>query len=191
VFAAAVLTILLLVLVWVVPTPAAPATFTAPFTITGPGNSKMVVDVNSKGTGLMTTYYNRGGGAVLIEGVSADPGAGLLTVQDPDVTTAAILGITTDGQPDLKFVSGTKTRADIGWGKTSGGMGISIWNDKGLIVDMGERTGNGYLMLADAQLVSRVEAGTEKSGDGAVRVYGPTGKCGVALAGISCMIVAR
>jgi hypothetical protein len=36
-----------------------------------------------------------------------------------------------------------------------------------------------------------IEAETEKNGDGAVKVYGPTGKCGVALAGIPCMLVGR
>jgi hypothetical protein len=70
-------------------------------------------------------------------------------------------------------------------------MALGVWNQRGPIVVLGEKNGNGYLMLGDAQQTMRLEAGTEKNGDGAVKVSGPTGKCGVALAGISCMIVAR
>ena len=53
-------------------------------------------------------------------------------------------------------------------------MELSFYNKKGLILDMGEKEGGGYLLLADAQLTSRVEAGTEKNGDRAVKVYGPS-----------------
>jgi hypothetical protein len=81
---------------------------------------------------------------------------------------AISLGLSPSGQPALTLVEGGA-----------------------FVANLGTRAGNGFLQLADKGSVIRVEAGTEKNGDGAVKVYGPMGKCGVALAGISCMIVAR
>jgi hypothetical protein len=186
----AALTCLVLVCAWVVPVPAARMTSPIPFTITGSGAERLVVDENSDGTGLMMTFYNRASRAVLTEGVSRD-GSGLVIGQSPDEAERVVLGIDTQAKPAIGFVSGGQTRAKIGWGAQTNGMGFSVWNKDGLILDMGEKSGNGYLVLADAKLTTRVEAGTETNGDGAVKVYGPTGKCGVPVAGIPCMMVAR
>jgi hypothetical protein len=63
---------------------------------------------------------------------------------------------------------------------------------KSVIVQLGETaSGNGHLVLADKTGISRVEAGTLQNGDGAVRVYGPTGACTLAIAGIPCMIESK
>lgn len=166
-------------------------TIAAPFTVTGPNSSRMVVDKNNKGTGLTLSFYNAGGGLGLIEGISTDTGAGAINVQSPDGSQAAALGLDGIGDPYVQLESSGKLVAKIGSAGTDR-MGLRFWNaDDNEIVGLGNKGGDGYFVLSDHRSVKRVEAGTELNGDGAVKTYGPTGKCGIALAGISCMIVAR
>jgi hypothetical protein len=156
--------------------------------VKGPNNGRVVIENNSTGTGLIMRFYNAGGGLVLSEGPTAETGAGSLVATSPDGVNQVILGINPTGYPRI-LLSSEHSAAFVG--SQSGHMFFAVDNAKGNLVKLGETGGNGSLMLADAQSTSRVEAGTEKNGDGAVKVYGPTGKCGVALAGIPCMIVAR
>ena len=188
---AACVTFLLLVFGWGVPAPAAPTTVAAPFTVQGRGGGRLVIDDNSLGSGLVMTFYNSAGNAVLEGGVNKDGQAGSLVAESPGGQQRVTLGLDEKHEPFIDFISANLNRAEIGWGAKAGGMGLAIFNANGEIASLGEKGGNGYLMLADAHLTTRLEAGTQTNGDGAVKVYGPTGKCGVALAGIPCMMVAR
>jgi hypothetical protein len=180
--------LLLLVCAWVVPTPAAQQTFTAPFTVKGPNSGRVVIENNSTGTGLIMRFYNASGGLVLSKGATAEAGAGYVIATNPDGVNRVTLGVSPTRDPGIHFAS-QKYVAFVG--SQGGHMFFAVDSEKGNLVKLGENGGNGYLILSDAQSTSRVEAGTQKNGNGAVKVYGPTGKCGVALAGIPCMIVAR
>jgi hypothetical protein len=186
---AAWVTFLLIVSGWFMPTTAAFATFSVPFTVKGRGNEHLVVDENSAKDGLIMSFYNGANGLVLQTGVG-EHSTGILTAQTSDGHSAVSLGIGQPGHPGIKFVDSGTVRAAIGWG-AAGGMQFEVDSANGMAVDLGEKRGNGYLLLADANQVARVEAGTLENGDGAVKAYGPTGKCGVALAGVSCLILAR
>jgi hypothetical protein len=179
------ITVVLMVVGFVVPTPgAAPATFTAPFTVTSPTTkARFVVDENTAGTGLVLRFYNAGGAEVVDLGVETS-GIGGARFQSPDGTRKAQLGVSLNGQPFLKFDDHQKT-AELD------PDGVHIWNSVVEIADLGILRGNGHLLLADAKGVSRVEAGTEENDDGAVKVYGPTGKCLPSIAGIPCRMVAK
>jgi hypothetical protein len=182
-------TLLLLVFAWVVPTPAAPTTFTVPFTVTSAStNARIVVSEHASGLGM--SFYNSGGGLVLSLGVD-DQGSAIVKSRTPDGQTTATLGLNGQGEPGVTLEEGGKKVAELGPGTSSNAMGLRFWNNNKEIIGLGNKGGNGFFVLADKESVARVEAGTETNGDGAVKVFGPTGKCGVALAGISCMIVAR
>lgn len=167
VFAAGGVTLLLIVFAWIVPTPAAaPTTFTAPFTVkSARTNARVVVDESGGGLGL--SFFSPSGAMVLSVGLTPE-GTGKVKSATPDGSIGIALGISPSGQPALTLGEAGK-----------------------IVANLGTKNGNGYLALADSGGILRLEAGTEQNGDGAVKVYGPTGKCGVALAGISCMIVAR
>lgn len=167
VFAAVGLTLLLLVFAWIVPVPAAaPTTFTAPVTVkSARTNARVVIDESGGGLGL--SFFNPSGGLVLSVGLTPE-GTGKIKSATADGSIGIAMGISPSGQPALTLGEGGK-----------------------IVANLGTKNGNGYFALADKGGVLRLEAGTEQNGDGAVKVYGPTGKCGVALAGISCMIVAR
>lgn len=167
VFAAVGVTLLLIGFAGVVPTPAAaPTTFTAPFTVNSASTHARVV-VDDSGGGLGMSFFNPSGTVVLSVGLTPE-GTGKVKSTTPDGSIGIAMGISPTGQPALTLGEAGK-----------------------IVANLGTKNGNGDLALADKGGVLRLEAGTEQNGDGAVKVYGPTGKCGVAIAGISCMIVAR
>jgi hypothetical protein len=112
-------------------------------------------------------------------------------VQSPDGSQKVLTGLHEGGSPYLELSSGGKKVAEIAEGTARDEWGLRIWNGSGQSIGLENLRGNGHLVLADAKGISRVEAGTEQNGDGAVRVYGPTGKCIPGIAGIPCMMLAR
>jgi len=177
--------VLLMVVGLVVPTPGgAPATFTTPFTVQSPtSNARFVVDENTAKSGLILRFYNSGGAPVIVLGVETT-GIGGATFQSPDGKQRTQVGVSPDGVPFVKL-NDDKNTVQLDQ------EGVYIWNGQVDIAELGILRGNGHLLLADAKGVSRVEAGTEQNDDGAVKVYGPTGKCLPQIAGIPCMMVSK
>lgn len=126
------LAVLVLVFGLVVQTPkAAPATFTAPFTVTSPSTkARMVVRENDKKTGLDMDFYNAGGGLVTVLGVGETTGTGGAVFQSPDGSHSVVLGLHPDGLPFMELDAGGKKAAEIGPGTTAG-MGLRIWDPPG------------------------------------------------------------
>ena len=179
------ITVLLMVVGLVVPTRgAAPATFTAPLTVkSSTTQARLVVDQNSTKTGLVLKFYNASGAQVVVLGVEQS-GTGAAVFQSPDGTQKTQVGLTPTGEPFVRLdVPQTMVLLDE--------VGLHIQKGQIEIADLGLMRGNGHLMLADAKGVSRVEAGTERNDDGAVKVYGPTGKCLPQIAGVPCLMVSK
>jgi len=188
--AASCLIALLLIFTRTAPATGGSTSFKAPFVINDSAGKELfsVEDRGAKGRGIFV--YNSVGAEVANLGATKY-GTGGIAVYTPDANVKARLVISDTGMPDLEFGREHKKILEMAEGTAANEMGLRIWGPQGEAIALEVLRGRGNLQLADEASTLRVEAGTEQNGDGAVKVFGPSGKCGVALANIPCMIVAR
>jgi hypothetical protein len=153
---------------------------------------KPLATIDEKSGGGVITLYNKAGAPVLEVG-SNMIGAGAISGGSPDARYKFLLGLTSAKlEPLLELDAAGKSIVELAATAADLPM-LEMHNQAGqVIVQLGASAGAaGRLVLADASGTSRVEAGTLSNGDGAVKAYGPTGQCNLAIAGIPCMIMSK
>jgi hypothetical protein len=172
----------------------APLTVEAPFMVVD-SSGHPIARIKDNGNGGMLTFYSTSGQDMVEIGTTKAGDTGVVDVAAPDEKHNAVMeannalgawvGVTNEaltpvGALGVGAINGTTTEP-----------AIFLQNQKGPAVALRVVNDTGELQLNNAAGDIRVEAGTEKNDDGAVKVTGPRGQCLPQIAGIACMITAR
>jgi hypothetical protein len=171
---------------------ATPMTVRAPFQVDDTSGHK-IFDITQRPNGSgVARFYSTIGQTIVAIGANDDSTGGFVTVADPLQHFEAEAGATS--KAGAFFAIFPEQNAPIAVMGTLGATSvpdIELHNKKGVAAQLMVSDQTGKLLLTDAELNARVLAGTEKNGDGTVKVSGPKGECYPAFVGLPCMIVAH